>query len=110
MPEETAHALRDGWLYTGDVATMDEDGYFYIVDRKKDMVIVGGFNVYPNLVEQELIAHPAVKEAAVAGIPHPDKPGEERVKAWVVLVPGQQVTAKELIESKKRGLANESPS
>jgi long-chain acyl-CoA synthetase len=98
MPEETAYALRDGWLYTGDVATMDEDGYFYIVDRKKDMVIVGGFNVYPNLVEQELIAHPAVKEAAVAGIPHPDKPGEERVKAWVVLVPGQQVTAKELID------------
>jgi long-chain acyl-CoA synthetase len=98
MPEETALALRDGWLYTGDVATMDEDGYFYIVDRKKDMAIVGGFNVYPNLVEQELIAHPAVKEAAVAGIPHPDKPGEERVKAWVVLAPGQEVTAKELID------------
>jgi long-chain acyl-CoA synthetase len=98
MPEETALALRDGWLYTGDIATMDEDGYFYIVDRKKDMAIVGGFNVYPNLVEQELVAHPAVKEAAVAGIPHPHKPGEEMVKAWVVLAPGQETTAEALID------------
>ncbi len=92
-PEETAAALRDGWLYTGDVARMDEDGYFYIVDRKKDMVIVGGFNVYPREVEEVLYRHPAVKEAAVAGVSHPLR-GETLV-AYVV--PRAEVTPGEIV-------------
>ncbi|WP_298832101.1 fatty acid--CoA ligase family protein [uncultured Planococcus sp.] len=83
MPEETASAIRDGWLYTGDLARVDEEGYFYIVDRKKDMIIVGGYNVYPREVEEVLFAHPAVLEAAVVGLPDPDF-GEE-VNAYVVL-------------------------
>lgn len=82
MPEETASAIRDGWLYTGDLARVDEEGYFYIVDRKKDMIIVGGYNVYPREVEEVLFAHPAVLEAAVVGLPDPDF-GEE-VNAYVV--------------------------
>ncbi|NDJ77250.1 MAG: long-chain fatty acid--CoA ligase, partial [Chloroflexi bacterium] len=77
MPTETANALREGpdgklWLYTGDIARMDEDGYFYIVDRKKDMALIGGFNVYPRNVEDVLMEHPAVREVGVAAIPHPD--------------------------------------
>ena len=68
-PEETAKTMRDGWLHTGDVARMDEDGYFYIVQRKKDMIIVSGFNVYPNEVEDVLFTHPSVQEAAVIGVP-----------------------------------------
>lgn len=83
MPEETAAAIRDGWLYTGDLARVDEEGYFYIVDRKKDMIIVGGYNVYPREVEEVLFAHPAILEAAVVGLPDPDF-GEE-VNAYVVL-------------------------
>ncbi len=97
MPTETANAIRDGWLYTGDIARMDEEGYFYIVDRKKDMVLIGGFNVYPNNVEKVLKEHEAVAEVGVAGIPHPEKEGQEALKAWVVLAPGKQVTAEELI-------------
>lgn len=97
MPEETANAIRDGWLYTGDIARMDADGYFSIVDRKKDMVIVGGFKVYPNQVERVLMAHPGVAEAAVAGIPHPEKEGQEAVKAWIVQAAGSEVTREELI-------------
>jgi long-chain acyl-CoA synthetase len=69
MPAETAVALRDGWLYTGDIGELDDDGYLYIRDRKKDMVIVGGFNVYPREVEEALHAHPSVAEAAVVGVP-----------------------------------------
>ncbi|MBT2571875.1 fatty acid--CoA ligase family protein [Planococcus sp. ISL-110] len=83
MPEETASAIRDGWLYTGDLARVDEEGYFYIVDRKKDMIIVGGYNVYPREVEEVLFAHPSILEAAVVGLPDPDF-GEE-VNAYVVL-------------------------
>lgn len=83
MPEETAVAIRDGWLYTGDLARMDEEGYFYIVDRKKDMIIVGGYNVYPREVEEVFYGHPGVLEAAVVGIPDPNL-GEE-VLAYVVL-------------------------
>jgi long-chain acyl-CoA synthetase len=94
--EETASAIRDGWFYTGDIARMDEDGYFYIVQRKKDMIIVSGYNVYPNEVEEVLFTHPAVVEAAVIGIP--DEYRGEAVKAFVVLKPGQQVTTEELIE------------
>ena len=83
MPEETAMVIRGGWLYTGDLARMDEDGYFYIVDRKKDLIIVGGFNVYPREVEEVFYKNPGVLEAAVVGIPDPNL-GEE-VLAYVVL-------------------------
>ena len=105
MPTETANALRDGWLYTGDIARMDEDGYFYIVDRKKDMVLIGGFNVYPNEVEKVLMEHPAVLECAVAGIPHPEKAGQEALKAWIVLKPEQSVTEQQIIDFCKERLA-----
>ena len=106
LPTETANAIRDGWLYTGDIARMDEEGYFFIVDRKKDMVLVGGFNVYPNNIEKVLVDHPAVSEAGVAGIPHPNpkKVGQEALKAWIVLVDGASVTEEELIEHCKEKL------
>jgi long-chain acyl-CoA synthetase len=104
MPTETANALREGpdgekWLYTGDIARMDEDGYFYIVDRKKDMALIGGFNVYPRNVEDVLMEHPAVKEVGVAAIPHPDpeKVGQEALKAWIVVKEGQSVSPDDLI-------------
>ncbi len=102
-PDETSIALRDGWLYTGDVARMDEDGYFYIVQRKKDMIIVSGFNVYPNEVEDVLFTHPAVLEAAVIGVP--DKYRGESVKAFVVLKPGTSASAEELSDFCKTNLA-----
>ena len=95
QPEETAQTLRGGWLHTGDVATIDADGYVAIVDRKKEMIIVSGYNVYPREVEEALAKHPAVLEGAAIGVPHPIK-GEE-VKAFVVLKPGQTATADELI-------------
>ncbi|MFY4774257.1 fatty acid--CoA ligase family protein [Metabacillus sp. RGM 3146] len=82
MPEETAHTIRNGWLYTGDLARQDEEGYFYIVDRKKDMIIVGGFNVYPREIEEALYEHPDIVEAAVFGIPDPNY--GESVKCFVV--------------------------
>ena len=102
-PEETAIALRDGWLYTGDVARMDEDGFFYIVQRKKDMIIVSGFNVYPNEVEDVLFTHPAVMEAAVIGVP--DQYRGEAVKAFITLRPGANATADEVIEFCRANLA-----
>jgi long-chain acyl-CoA synthetase len=109
MPTETANALRekDGklWLYTGDIARMDENGYFYIVDRKKDMALIGGFNVYPNMVEKVIAEHPAVAEVGVAAIPHPQKVGQESLKAWVVLKEGQSVTEQALIEHQETKLA-----
>jgi len=94
MPQETEIALREGWLYTGDIAKMDENGYFYIVDRKKDMIIASGFNIYPSEVEGVLYEHPKIMEAAVAGIPDPKR--GETVKAWVVLKPGQTATVQEI--------------
>ncbi|MCB9451886.1 MAG: long-chain fatty acid--CoA ligase [Anaerolineaceae bacterium] len=101
MPTETANTLRekDGkrWLYSGDIGYMDEDGYFYIVDRKKDMALIGGFNVYPNNIEKALKEHPAVLEVGVAAIPHPEKEGEETLKAWIVLKPNAQVSEADLI-------------
>jgi long-chain acyl-CoA synthetase len=112
LPEETQNALRTGpdgktWLYTGDVARMDEDGYFYIVDRKKDMALIGGFNVYPTMIENALIEHAAVREVAVAAIPHPDqkKVGQEALKAWIVVKEGQHLTEQELIEFASTRLA-----
>ena len=106
--DETAIALREDaagrtWLYTGDVARMDEDGYTYIVQRKKDMIIVSGFNVYPSEVEGVLYAHPAVMEAAVVGVP--DAYRGEAVKACVVLKQGASATAEELAEHCQGGLA-----
>jgi long-chain acyl-CoA synthetase len=105
QPTETANTLRDGWLYTGDIARMDEDGYFSIVDRKKDMVLIGGFNVYPTNIEKALKDHPAVADVGVAGIPHPEKTGQEALKAWVVLAPDTQVTAQELKDFLREKLA-----
>ena len=95
-PEETARTIRGGWLYTGDVARMDEDGYFYIVQRKKDLIIVSGFKVYPTEVENVLYLHPAVREAAVIGLS--DSYRGELVKAFVVLRPGAAASTEELIE------------
>lgn len=112
MPTETANALREDaqgkkWFFTGDIARMDEDGYFYIVDRKKDMALIGGFNVYPRNVEDVLMSHPAVLDVGVAAIPHPDpaKVGQEALKAWVVVKPGQHVTEQQLIEFASKELA-----
>ena len=96
LPEDTDVALRDGWLYTGDLATKDEDGYFYIVDRKKDMIIVGGFNVYPREVEEVLFTHPNVLEAAVIGFP--DVNLGESVHAYIVLKERDATTTIELQE------------
>jgi long-chain acyl-CoA synthetase len=88
QPEETANAIRDGWMFTGDVATMDEDGYFSIVDRVKDMVIVSGFKVFTRELDDVLVKHPDVDMAATLGVPDPKRPGSERVVAAVVLKPG----------------------
>jgi len=97
-PDETAIALKNGWMYTGDIAKMDEDGYFYIVDRKKDMIDVSGLKVWPREVEEVLYEHPAVKEAAVLGVPDPYR--GETVKAYVTVKPGYEgkVTEEEIIK------------
>ncbi len=89
-PVETAQTIRDGWLYTGDIARMDEEGYFYLIDRKKDLIKVNGLQVWPREIEEVLLTHPAVKECAAAGIPDPGS--GEAVKAWVVVHPGQLTT------------------
>lgn len=96
MPQETAGAMRDGWLHTGDVARMDMDGYFTIVQRKKDMIIVSGFNVYPTEIEDVLFTHPAVKEAAVIGVPCAYR--GEAVKAFIIRQSGVPAAAEDLIE------------
>ncbi len=104
MPTETANVLRDGWLYTGDIAQMDEDGYFQIVDRKKDMILgAGGYNIYPREVEEVLFQHPKVEAGAAVGIPIPGK--GERVKAYVVLKEGETATEEEIIEFCKENMA-----
>ncbi|SEN12628.1 long-chain acyl-CoA synthetase [Mesobacillus persicus] len=102
MPEETAATIKDGWLYTGDLARMDEDGYFYIVDRKKDLVIVGGYNVYPREVEEVLYAHPEVVEVAVLGVPDPNF--GEAVRAFVVSK-NPELTEDQLLEYCREHLA-----
>lgn len=109
-PTETQNVLIEDangrrWLLTGDLGYMSEDGYFFIVDRKKDMALIGGFNVYPNQVDQVLNAHPAVAEVAVGVIPHPEKAGQEALKAWVVTKSGQTVTPEELMEFAGKKLA-----
>jgi long-chain acyl-CoA synthetase len=94
-PDETQMVIRDGWLHTGDVAVMDADGYFQIVDRIKDMVLVSGFNVYPTEVEEALFHHPKISKCAVVGLPDPVT--GERIKAYVVLKEGQSGTAEEIV-------------
>jgi long-chain acyl-CoA synthetase len=102
-PDATAEAIRGGWFYTGDVAYEDEDGYFFIKDRVKDMIIRGGFNVYPREIEEVLYAHPAIAEAAVIGI-HDTALGEE-IKAVVAFKPGQSATEQEIVAYCKERLA-----
>jgi len=102
-PAETANTIRDGWLYTGDLGYMDEDGYMYIVDRKKDVIKPGGFQVWPREVEEVIASHPAVAEVGVAGVP--DAYQGQAVKAWVVLRAGQKVTAGELRDYCRQKLA-----
>ena len=87
-PEETANAVREGWMYTGDIGYMDEDGYLYVVDRLKDMVIVSGFKVFTRELDDVLTQHPDVEMAASFGFPDPNRPGSERVAAAIVLKPG----------------------
>jgi long-chain acyl-CoA synthetase len=103
LPEQTAESIRDGWVYTGDLAREDEEGYFYIVGRKKDLIITGGYNVYPREIEEVLYTHPAVYEAAVVGIP--DEFRGEIPKAFITLKPGQQTSEEEIIAFCKANLA-----
>lgn len=102
-PEETEQTLRDGWLLTGDLGYMDEDGYFYVVDRKKDMIIAGGFNIYPREIEEVLYEHPEVQEVVAAGIPDPYR--GETVKVYIVLKEGASTTEEELNEFARKHLA-----
>jgi long-chain acyl-CoA synthetase len=104
-PQETAHAIRNGWLYTGDVGKMDEKGWFYVIDRKKDLIIVSGYKVWPREVEDVLYQHPAVKEATVIGIPDPYR--GETVKAFVALKEPSKdkVSSEELIEFCRKRMA-----
>jgi long-chain acyl-CoA synthetase len=94
-PQETAIAIRDGWFYTGDIGYLDDEGYLYIVDRKKDMIIAGGFNVYPRDIDEVLFEHPKIKEACAVGIPDPYR--GETVKAFVVPREGETLTAEEVM-------------
>ncbi len=102
-PQETAGQLKDGWLYTGDIAVEDEDGYLFIVDRKKDMIIAGGFNIYPREIDEVLFQHPKVLEAVSIGIPDPYR--GETVKAFIVMKPGEKATEEEIINFCKEKLA-----
>jgi long-chain acyl-CoA synthetase len=104
-PEETADTIDgDGWLHTGDICKTDADGYFFIVDRKKDMIIASGFKVLPRDVEEVLFMHPQVLEAVVAGVPHPER-GDDTVKAYIVPKPGASPTVEEIKEFCKQHLA-----
>ncbi|MBM7692000.1 long-chain acyl-CoA synthetase [Peribacillus deserti] len=102
-PEETEQVFKDGWLLTGDIGYYDDKGYFYIVDRKKDMIIAGGFNIYPREIEEVLYEHEAVLEAVVAGIPDPYR--GETVKAYVVLKEGKQLTEEDMNDFARKHLA-----
>jgi long-chain acyl-CoA synthetase len=102
-PEVTARIIRDGWLFTGDLGYLDEDGYLFIVDRKKDVIKPSGFQVWPREVEEVIASHPAVKEVGVAGIPDPRT--TEAVKAWVVLEEGATLTSDDLRAYCKEHLA-----
>ncbi len=101
-PEENARQIRDGWLYTGDIGYYDDDGYMFLVDRKKEMIIVGGYNVYPREIDELLFKHPAILEAATVGVP--DSFSGEAVKVFVVLKPGMSLSADELLDYLKQNL------
>jgi long-chain acyl-CoA synthetase len=103
-PEANAETLKDGWLYTGDIGHMDEDGFFFITDRKKDMIIRGGENIYPREIEEVLYSHPAVLLATVIGVK--DKIYGELPKAFIVLKEGESITAEEIIEYCRNNLAD----
>src|SRR5262249_5035474 len=103
-PDATAEAMCGGWFHTGDIGRQDEDGFFYIVDRVKDMIIRGGFNVYPREVEELLITHPAVSLAAVVGVTH-ERHGQE-VKAFVILKEGAEISEAELVAWSKQNMAD----
>jgi len=103
LPQETTNTLREGWLYTGDIARIDEDGYVYIVDRKKDMIISCGYNIYPREIDEVLYEHPKVLDAVAIGVP--DLYRGETVKAYVVLKPGERVTEEEIIQFTRARLA-----
>jgi len=102
-PKDTEQALKDGWLHTGDIAKMDEDGYFYILDRSKDMIIASGYNVYPREVEEVLYGLDGVEEAIVIGLP--DEYRGETVKAFVKLKAGSTLTVEEILAFGKENLA-----
>jgi long-chain acyl-CoA synthetase len=102
-PEETANQLKDGWLYTGDVAMQDEDGYIFIVDRTKDMIIASGYNIYPREIDEVLFQHPKISEAVAVGIP--DEYRGETIKAYITLKPGEEATEEEILEFCKEKLA-----
>ncbi len=103
LPQETADTLREGWLYTGDIARMDEDGYVFVVDRKKDMIISSGYNVYPREIDEVLYEHPKVLDAVAIGVPDPYR--GEIVKAYIVIKPGEDLTEEEIIQFSKVRLA-----
>jgi long-chain acyl-CoA synthetase len=103
QPKETENAIRDGWLYSGDIGKIDEDGYLYILDRKKDMILAGGYNIYPREIDEVLFEHPKVLEACVVGVP--DQYRGETVKAFVVPKPGETVTEDELDAYCRKSLA-----
>jgi long-chain acyl-CoA synthetase len=103
-PEATAESIKDGWFYTGDIGHRDDDGFYFIVDRKNDMIIRGGFNVYPREIEEVLYGHPCVAECAVIGVPH-ESHGEE-VKAVIAKKPGfEEVTAEDITAYAREKLA-----
>jgi long-chain acyl-CoA synthetase len=102
-PEETAQVLRDGWLYTGDIGFLDEDGYVTIVDRKKDLIIAGGYNIYPKEIDETLMTHPQVLEVCAIGVP--DEYRGETVKVFVVPKPGQAMTAEDVVSFCRERLA-----
>jgi len=102
-PEETANVLKDGWLHTGDIGVLDEDGFLTIVDRKKDMIIASGYNIYPKEIDEVLLGHPKILEACAIGIP--DEYRGETVKAFLVRRPGESLEAEEVIQFCKERLA-----
>jgi long-chain acyl-CoA synthetase len=108
-PDATADQIRDGWLLTGDIGRMDEDGYFYIMDRKKDMINVSGFKVYPREVEDVLFEHEAIENAAVVGLPDPSIMGSDVVKAYIVLKEGFLASDELLSEIREFCRTNVSP-
>jgi len=103
MPEETENSLHNGWLFTGDIARMDDDGFFWIVDRKKDMILASGFNIYPRDIDEVLHEHPKVELACAVGVPDPYR--GETVKAFVVCRSGESLTEEELIAFCRERLA-----